>query len=303
MELSRIRKWLFISTLTWLATVLALGGWWVYLAMKLANTLEDNDLSHLFGPNIHRMLKWEGSFFIVVLIIISASVFYLYLQELKRSQAIQTFFASLSHELKTPLANIRLQSQFINELIEPQDPKVQKSIQHLVKGSYELEEQFDNMLQLSRIELGDNLNLENIDLKRFLAKMIETNPYQDININLICDNASYEVSADQFALKTVFKNLIENTKRHNKEENKTVSISLKNLDSLVSMSYQDNGSSFSGELEKLGKLFYKHQSHQGSGIGIYIIKKLTQKMNGLFKIKQNSKNELLFNFSFPRVQC
>ena len=47
----------------------------------------------------------------------------------------------------------------------------------------------------------------------------------------------------------------------------------------VHFSYFDHGE-FKGDLEKLGTIFYKHNSTKGSGIGLYLSQKLLEKMDG-----------------------
>ena len=49
---------------------------------------------------------------------------------------------------------------------------------------------------------------------------------------------------------------------------------------LIKVTYKDNGSSFTGDLNSLGNLFYKHNSPKGSGIGLYLVKNLMLQMKG-----------------------
>ena len=46
----------------------------------------------------------------------------------------------------------------------------------------------------------------------------------------------------------------------------------------------DDGGNFNGDENKIGKLFYTHHQTRGSGIGLYLSKKLTILMNGKFEI-------------------
>ena len=59
-----------------------------------------------------------------------------------------------------------------------------------------------------------------------------------------------------------------------------------------------HGEKFCGNLDRLGKLFYKHDSPKGSGIGLYLVKKLVQRQGGQFVVSNEAR--LLFELKFKR---
>ena len=88
--------------------VFLLGSWWLYLVFKLANKLET--LNHpLLEGNLVKMIKLEGLTFFIFLSILTVTLLYIYIQDHKKTISLQAFFSSLTHELKTPLASIKLQ--------------------------------------------------------------------------------------------------------------------------------------------------------------------------------------------------
>ncbi len=298
MELNKNRKWLYSATIVWLVTVLTMGVWWLYVAYTLATTLDDQQIESVFSSNLYTMLKWEGSFFLLLLFIASALVVFLFFKDQKKNDGLQKFFAGLTHELKTPLANVRLQTQFLLDLLnENNNPQVNKSLNFLNAGSYELEDRFDNMLQLSKIELSGDLNIECINLKRFIQNIFSKHPDKELNCKIEDETQSSDVLIDQYALKIIIRNLMENTLKHSKKKNVLIHLKefkLKGKD-YITLKYSDGGI-FTGETKKLGQLFYKHNSHQGTGIGLYLVKKFTERMNGIFKMK--NKNELIIELSY-----
>ncbi len=298
MELNKNRKWLYSATIIWLFIVLAMGSWWLYVAYKLASILNDQQIESVFSSNLYRMLKWEGSFFLLLLVAATSLVVFLFFKDQRKNDGLQKFFTGLTHELKTPLANVRLQTQFLLDLLKDNNnPQVNKSLNFLNAGSYELEDRFDNMLQLSKLELSGYLNMECINLKRFIQNIFSKHPDKELKCVLKDNTQSSDVLIDQYALKIILRNLIENTLKHSK--NKQVSIDLDELNyqgkDFITLKYSDGGQ-FSGETHKLGQLFYKHNSHQGTGIGLYLVKKFTERMNGLFKM--NNEHELSIELSY-----
>lgn len=299
MEISKTRNWFYLLTAFSAGFIMLLGAWWLFLVFKLANKLESANIPTLDG-NLIPMIQWEGLTFFILLSTLSIALFYFFYQDHKKTKAIHSFFASLTHELKTPLASIRLQSEVLDELIEdsnlPEEllVKIKKYTKRLVDDSGRLESEFDKHLQLSRIERDGHLKIEEVDLtyliKSFLSKY-------DQNINLISSGQEF-VLANPIAISVILKNLIENSTRHNKNLER-IEIQVFSKANQTYLSYTDFGEKFSGDTSSLGKLFYKHNSPKGSGIGLYLIKNLAKRMKAKFYIEND--NSLNFNFIFPKV--
>lgn len=287
-------KLLFSLSLLWATVLLAIGIWWLYLITHF-----EEILSHTDHDRLTKMLTWEGGTFIFLLFLISLSLFYLYVTDLNKTKALQAFFSSLTHELKTPLASIKLQGEVLSEMIDSKnDPKIKKLLSRLISDTGKLEEQMDKLLQLSRMERGGNLNLISIKLIPFLKNMTKNiSPDEKLVISIDTTNNDIAIIADEFALELIIKNLFENTRIHSKSKN--INIKINSIKENVYFSY-DDGSIFNGDPKKLGTLFYKHDSKKGSGIGLYLIKKLLDKMHGNIAIETNP--HLIFNLSFKRSE-
>jgi signal transduction histidine kinase len=243
------------------------------------------------------MLFWEGSTFIILLFFLSTSLLILYLRNQRKTKALQDFFLSLTHELKTPLASIKLQGEVIGEMVSKyQDVNLDKLISRLGDDTIKLEIQMDKILQLSRLERGGSLNVTNLSLVPFIkneAKKWKSSLTIDISSNI--DHV--EIEADEFALELILKNLFENSKNHG--TTKKVSIEISSVGHFVNVIYSD-GSIFTGDEKKLTELFYKHNSKKGSGIGLYLVKKLSSKMGAFFKVSFTP--SLTFHFTFKMVE-
>jgi signal transduction histidine kinase len=299
MELNKTRPGYYILISLSGLMVFLLGSWWLFLVFKLANKLQD--LNHpLLQGNLVSMIKWEGITFFILLAVLGITLLYIFLQDSKKTKSMQAFFASLTHELKTPLASMKLQSQVLADHIDDMDlpsqqkEKLTKYTRRLIDDGLRLEDQLDNHLQLSRVERGAPLNLRSINLNNFFQH--EKKRYiQQITIEFDRIPNDLTIMADDFALQTIFRNLIENTIRHGNVTplQALITIDPENTNTVY---YTDNGKGFEGNLNLLGKLFYKHNSPQGSGIGIHLIKKLMLQMNG--EIIISSPDSLQFKLKF-----
>lgn len=298
MELNRTRRWFYGLTLLWVFMLLGLGSWWLFLVFKLHATLSALNLPQLGSQsNFLNMMKWEGSFFFIFLVLLGGSLFAMYFRDMRKTKAMQAFFSSLSHELKTPLASMRLQVEVIKDLIEDEShDHVQLSnlAGRLVEDTTKLEGELEKSLQLSRIEQDGTLTLVPISLDRYLkrhAQKLKNSLTIELNIN----EQAKEVLADELALNVIFRNLFENTQRHN-PESKKVLITTIWTGSQVELTYDDFGKKFQGSTTRLGELFYKFDSTKGSGIGLYLIKNLMRKMNGDFEIVNSERLKLKLSF-------
>lgn len=303
MEIVKTKKWFYYLISIAVALVLVLGVWWLSLVVRMANSVATLNIPHIIPENLTYMIKWEGITFITLLILIALGMFWVYFQDLRKTHALQAFFSSLTHELKTPLASVKLQTQVLESLFSTVEidsekkEKIEKYIKRLIEDSNRLENELDKSLQLSRVEQGGTLNLIEINLQNFIQNIIKSyEPLMNIKINKV--GTDHKILADEFALSMIFRNLLDNTLRHNKNTNKDVEITLTQVDVGVQVSYNDHGEKFNGDINKLGTLFYKYDSSKGSGIGLYLIKKLIKKMNGRLEIF-NTPN-LIMNLNFKK---
>lgn len=273
--------------------IVLLGSWWLYLLFTLSSKLQENHVKDI-GPNIVTLIKWEGSFFLFVLVIFFVSHTLLFLKDQKKNKSLHNFFAGLTHELKTPLASIRLQSEVLSlEVEKTENDKIKTLTKRLIEDTVRLEDQLNKTLQLSRVERDGELNISSINmLKKFQSL---SNVYDEVRVTIDATGEDFDARADEFALEVIFKNLLENTKIHGTDKEALVSI--KNTSGFTTLTYTDDGH-FSGDLSKLGELFYKHNSKRGSGIGLYLCKKLTHKMKGKFLIEQHGES-LKFTIKLP----
>jgi signal transduction histidine kinase len=298
MDVDKTRRWFYGLTLLWVLMLLGLGSWWLYLVFKLHATLSGLNLPELGSQSrFLNMMRWEGSFFFIFLVLLGVSLFIMYFRDMKKTKSMQAFFSSLSHELKTPLASMRLQAEVIRDLIEDEThshEQLSNLTSRLIEDTHKLESELEKSLQLSRIEQDAPMTLVPVSLERFLKRQEQKLP-KTVKVELEISRDAEEVMADELGLNMIFRNLFENTLRHNKTSPK-ISIRANRSGSNVEVYYDDFGKKFQGDMSHLGELFYKFDSSKGSGIGLYLIKHLARKMHGHFEIKNEER--LIFKLSF-----
>jgi signal transduction histidine kinase len=298
MDVIKARRWFYGLTLLWIVLLFGIGSWWLYLVFKLHYMISDLNLPQLGSESrFLNMMRWEGSFFFIFLLLLGASLFVMYFRDLRKSKAMQSFFSSLSHELKTPLASMRLQAEVIKDLIDDEThshDQLSSLTKRLIEDTDKLESELEKSLQLSRIEQDGNLTLTPVSLEKYLRRHERRLEGRELELDL----KDSEVMADELALNMIFRNLFENTLRHNPSTKKiTVSSRLEGENVIVT--YDDHGKKFAGPSDKLGELFFKYDSSKGSGIGLYLIKSLMKKMRGDFVVKNDERLQFVMCFEFP----
>ncbi len=297
MEINKTRNWFYTFTGLVTGLILLLGAWWVFLVFKLSEQLKETQI-HFMENNLVSMIKWEGLSFFVLLSTLAIALLYFFYQDHRKTKATQAFFASLTHELKTPLASIRLQSQVIDDKIEQSNieksekESIQKYSNRLLQDTIRLEDELDKHLQLSRLSKNKNFKREAINISDLISNEAKKHNFEVIQVT----SCSSKIIANDFSLSMIFRNLFENTQKHAKKNSAEISFS--ESAKTLTLTYDDKGESFNGEVTHLGKLFYKHNSPKGSGIGLYLIKNLMKKNQGFFKVKNNP--NLVFSLTFQK---
>ena len=271
--------------------VFALGLWWMNLVTNL--------IKHPLPAELHlrylSMIKWEGITFLLFICILFFLLLFLLYQNHLKTLTLSSFFASLNHELKTPLTSIKLQTQIMDFQLQQSAlyPIYANYLKNIQSSCFSLETGLNKLFEASLITNNHQINLEKVQIIELLNKtMTEINESSDAKIELKIENQmiSNFVWGNEFYFKSIFRNLFENTLRHRVSQfnHQEVIVQLSESKQHFTISYNDQGQKWHGDVKKLGSLFYKVNSPKGSGLGLYIIQTMMNKMNGHLKIKSNA---------------
>jgi two-component system sensor histidine kinase KdpD len=216
-----------------------------------------------------------------------------------------TFLNSLSHELRTPIAaiigatdnlqnnNNRLSAQNRSELIS-----------EISKASLRLNEQVENLLNMSRLESGflepKNDWCDINELVYTVVKNIEANNVsQKITININPELPLFRL--DKGMLEQIIYNLLNNAVQHTAPECK-IDIVAMNYGDALQIIVQDNGKGFpEDEISKVFNKFYrlKNAAAGGTGLGLSIVKGFTEAMGGSVDLENDTAGGARFTVVLP----
>lgn len=197
----------------------------------------------------------------------------------------QQFIENAAHELKTPLAVLKLQSQLIEEA--PTDSDRADCIQALQEGIDRTRVVFDQILTLSRIS-GENLQHRKCSLNAIVQQIIiERSVIADQkDIEIYFDSQEIEIETNSDIFEIMVGILIDNALKYTPESGK-ISISyfkdhLEIIDSGIGIPDE--------EREKVFDRFYRIKGNKthGSGLGLAIAKKCAD----ILKMKISLNGEL-----------
>jgi len=263
----------YSMVLCWLLFTVSLAVWWYIFSVNQLEQLKGLNITEAETLAKHQsMLLWEGLTLIACLIAGGAAITYYIFREVQRNRKIQQFFLTFSHELKTPLASLRLQAESLKEDLE-QNPAHSKLLDRLVSDTDRLTMQLENSLFLAQISEA-RLCLEKISVKQ----VIDNIKYHWPEISITMDSDA-QVFGDKRALESISKNIIQNSVQHGDATEVAISLQ-KDKAGFLAINFTDNGRGFDGDERQLGKLFCRPYTGSGSGIGLYLINSLIKKMGG-----------------------
>ncbi len=240
--------------------------------------------------------------FITILIGIAMFV---YLDRVVRlNQQQNNFLLAVTHELKTPIAASNLA---IQTAIKRPDPEIIKKMLGMAQSNIaRLSSMVEQILMATRFE---NKFTEpqkiNINLSEFIGKTIQSMDLSPIEMSRIHLNIQDNIYflGDEHMLSTVFKNLINNAFKYSEDEG-MLNIEIKQNDTNLTIAFSDEGIGIpDAEKKNVFEKFYrvgeeKTRTKPGSGLGLYLVKKITEIHGGKVSIFNNQPKGTIFILNF-----
>jgi signal transduction histidine kinase len=202
------------------------------------------------------------------------------------------FLSQISHDLRTPLNNIKGYSQIM--LLDNNKKNYRYNVQKILYASNHLLQLIEEILDFSAMESGKiSINLEPIYLKTFLdncvSSIFDTNN-SDITVEIEYIDDNLFIEADPLRLNQVITNLLNNAIKYNKPSGKVcVYVEYDKKIEEIKLYFKDTGIGIqSDELELIFEPFYRSKTciskWKGTGLGLAIVAQLTKLMNGKYGV-------------------
>ena len=205
--------------------------------------------------------------------------------------------AGISHDLRTPLARLRLETEMS---VTDEDARA-----HMAADITQLDKIIDKFLDYARPEPAQ---LASVSLNAVVNTAIyAVGDADDMRITVTMP-ADLAVLADEVELLRVIANLLENARRYGKTPETgiaVVDITAKNRDQWVLIKVRDHGTGVSPEmLPKLTRPFFRGDAARtaatGAGLGLAIVDKTIQRMGGVFGVANTASGGLAAHIKLRR---
>lgn len=259
------------------------------------------------------LLVFGAIFFIAIIAGMVLNTIFL-VREIRRNEQHDSFINAVTHELKTPIASIRLyletlqtrevsedkRKEFYGVMLADTDRLLSTVEQVLRAGQIGHKRR---QLNITQIDLGA-LAKDCLDLARVRYRLNE----QDIRFAERLENGHRPIiKGDHDELRAALSNLIDNAIKYSDKE---ISVSVEVADSInnqIAVRVMDNGIGIpKAQLKRIFKRFYRVPGHmvarvKGTGLGLFIVQSIVERHGG--KVSAESAGEGLgstFTMQFPK---
>ena len=223
-------------------------------------------------------------------------------QEGEKLQTVRSeFAANVSHELKTPLASIRLLTDSILQTGDMDPATVKDFVSDIGEEAERLTRISEKLLTLTRMDSAVAVAEVPVDVKRVVEKVehmltpladegevtVETDLQEDCMV-LATEDDLYQIAF----------NLMENAVKYNLPGG-SVTVTLRGAGDLVTLTVEDTGVGIPEE--DLGKVFDRvYRAAGGTGLGLSIVRDTVRQHGGAVTVRRRESEGTCFEVAFPR---
>lgn len=211
-------------------------------------------------------------------------------REIRRNEQTDAVLNAVTHELKTPIASIKLYLETLKSR-DIDTAKREEFYDVMLADSERLLSTVEQVLQASRTREKDRqMNITELDLGEIVsesADIVSTRNKLPEGAIKISGSTGIKVSGDRSELISVFTNLIENAVKYAADEGPKISIKVRSaMVSRADVFIKDNGIGIDpGDLKRIFKRFYRVPGDssvrkKGTGLGLFIAKSIVEKHGG-----------------------
>ena len=247
----------------------------------------------------------EGATFLLLIIIGAAYIYRSVRRQFRLQRQQQNFVMAVTHELKTPISVSRLNLETLLKYNLDEEKKT-KLLHMTLQETLRLDTLINNILISSQLDGNSyKVSKEDLNLSDLAKDMVHqfANRYPDRKLQTGIQD-EVEFAGDPLLLKLLVSNLLENANKYS-PRGKPIEIKLVQHDGEVNLEVNDEGQGIPDEEKKnVFEKFYRIGSEQtrktqGTGLGLYLCRKIVADHNGTIQLKDNHPQGSKFIVQFP----
>lgn len=223
------------------------------------------------------------------------------------NESLDSFVYRVSHDLKAPVINVKNMISMLKEHRgQESKPIVDKIIENLDLSSNRLEMTITDLLELSKIDRVEEKR-EQIRIKDVLNSILPEfqDELDEIGANLSQSFTDVGTYSSFVEVSSIFQNLLTNSVKYRQRNVPLkITISTKENDGFTELYYSDNGvgidlTQFQNKMFSMFQRFTTDNSIPGTGVGMYIIKRLVEKNHGTIDLESKPNKGLTYFITLP----
>ena len=253
------------------------------------------------------MIVGEGMAFLLILALGIFRIHSGFRKELMLNRQQRNFLLSITHELKSPIASIKLALQTLAKRKLSEENR-DKLVNNSLQDTERLKNLVNNLLMAAKLD-GESVIFaqESQNLSNILVEIV--NGFQNKHskervIDFDIDDGLM-VLGDRTALSSVFINLVENAIKYS-ERGDAIFVNAFLKDEKVIVKVLDTGLGIEEEeKKKIFKKFYRvgnedTRKTKGTGLGLFIVRQLIKLHQGSIWVSNNQPKGSVFSITLPR---
>jgi signal transduction histidine kinase len=234
------------------------------------------------------------------------------IREIRRNEQQDAFLNAVTHELKTPIASIKLYLETLKRRKLSED-KRQEFYDIMLSDNSRLLQTVEQVLQASRARANqeDLRNVTKIDLNALIEEAVamtrNRHHLREEDLSFTKNDALFDIRGEHKELLSVLTNLLDNAVKYSTEKIK-ISVRARNLDRKnVIIRIRDEGIGIpEGDLKRVFKRFYRvanltTQKKKGTGLGLFIVKSIIRNHGGRITAESDGEGKgSVFTIRLPR---
>jgi len=265
--------------------------------------LEQGKLNHDLSMRTTQYIG-EGATFLIVILIGAFVVYTSFHRRIMLSRQQNNFMLSVTHELKSPIAAMKLNLQTL-EKHQLDEEKKKQLIDRCIKESNRLNDLCNNMLFASQIEGRQyKPTRETFDLSDLVEDVVKNYASRyprrfEEDLEPAC-----KISGDKIMLEMAINNLLENAVKYTPAD-KPVVITLHRKQENLILEVKDQGAGIPDtEKKNIFNKFYRvgneeSRTSKGTGLGLYLTNKVVHQHKGRITVKDNTPSGAIFEICLP----
>jgi signal transduction histidine kinase len=213
----------------------------------------------------------------------------------------KTVIATLSHDIKTPIASIRAYAEGLQANMDATPEKREKYLSVIMRKCDEVSGLTNDLFLHSLSDLEKlRINAETFELCSFAETVILEMAGEHNDIRFAKPDFEAVIFADKNRVMQIIENLINNSRKYAKTQ---IDVVLTQSEGCVNIHFTDYGKGIpDSDMPFIFDKFYRGknaESEQGSGLGLYIVKYLAEKMGGKILL-HNRPDRFEATVTFPK---